>query len=182
MDRQDIAFESLKEQELKPETQAIVMELADIQKKMNALKVKLEEFKQDKKDISQSVVDALNELDLQNIRVGNILVSLYQGKTAASFKAVMDAIENQLTPAVSKLLRETYANLSKVREPELRVKVESVDEGIGGFLVKMFRKLLGGVSGALDKVEELLGGVKEEDIDPHDIEKNKPGPIVFGLG
>ena len=22
----------------------------------------------------------------------------------------------------------------------------------------------------------------EEEIDPHDIEKNKPGPVVFGLG
>jgi hypothetical protein len=246
MRRQDIAFETIKEQELKPEVQAIVMELVEVQKKLNALKAKIEELKATKTDMSQPVIDALNELNLQSIRVGKVLVSLYQGKTAASFKAVIEAIETQLTPAVAKLLRDTYEKLSVKREPEVRIKVESVKEsnievgdtvtitgtdlydgrtgqvewaegykvkvvfddgkkpimnlfdldqvmkesvkedlltGIADFFSNMFRKLLGGVSNALTKIENLLGGaVKEEEIDPHKIEKNKPGPVVFGLG
>ena len=151
-ERQDMEFDILKEQDLKPETQAIIMELAGIQKKINTLKVKMEEFKQDKKDISQPVIDALNELDLQNIRVGKVLFSLYKGRAAAPFNKVMDAIENQLTPSVAKLLHDTYDNLSKVRDQELRINVEGVTEGIGGFFTVAFRRLLGGVSNALTRI------------------------------
>jgi hypothetical protein len=189
LNRIDKNFESIKEQELKPETQAIVMELVEVQKKLNALKAKIEELKATKTDMSQPVIDALNELNLQSIRVGKVLVSLYQGKTAASFKAVIEAIESQLTPAVAKLLRDTYEKLSATRAPEVRVKVESVDEdlltGIADFFTGAFRKLLGGVSNALTRIESLLGGKMkeaEDDDDHHKIEQNKPAPIVLGLG
>jgi len=180
-ERQDKEFSILKEEELKPETQAIIMELAGIQKKLNALQSKIDELKSQKVELSQPVVDALNELDLQNIRVGKILVSLYRGKTPASFSKVMDAIETQLTPAVAKLLRDTYDNLSTVRDPSLRIKSERVSEGIAEFLTSVFRRLLGGVSNALTRIEGLLG-IKEEEINPHDIEKNKTAPIILGLG
>ena len=181
-DRQDVTFDVLKEQELTPETQAIIMELGGIQKKIKSLKAKMADLEATKKELSPEVIAALEKLDLQNIRIEKVLVSLYRGKTVASFNKVMDAIENQLTPAVSKLLRSTYDNLSVEREPTLMIKTEGVSEGDGGFFGRTFNELVDLVSNSLSKIEGMLGINEEEELDPHDIEKNKPGPVVMGLG
>lgn len=178
--RQDAAFDLLKEQELSPENQAIVMELAQIQKKIKKLEEKLNEFKAQKKDLSQPIIDSLEKLELQNLRIGKILVSVSRGKTAASFNKVMDAIENQLTPAVSKLLRSTYDNLSTEQDPSLRIKVESIREGVVEFFRNVFSKLVNGVANSLSKIENLLGIREQEDV--HKIEQNKVFPVQMGLG
>jgi succinate dehydrogenase/fumarate reductase flavoprotein subunit len=70
----------IKEEDLKPETQAIVMELVNVQKKIQSLETKLAEIKATKKELSQPVIDALHQLDLQNIRVGKVLVSLNKAR------------------------------------------------------------------------------------------------------
>ena len=141
---------------LNPQVQAIIMELAAIQKKTKALEAKLAELKDTKKELSSPVIQAMQQLKLQNVRVDTILVSLVQGKTAPSFNAVYDAVKNELAPAVQQLLEETYEKLIKPTEPYLKIKNEKIEEGIGEFISSAWKALIGKVSTALGKIEALL--------------------------
>jgi predicted Zn-ribbon and HTH transcriptional regulator len=149
------------EGDLGPQEQALVMELSGLQKKIKDLEAKLLELKDTRKDLSAPVIAAMQKLELQNVRVGKILVSLVKGGAAApSFNMVMDAVRQYLEPAVTKLLDDTYAKIGTQKEPYLKIKNEAAGDmwsGIKDFFVRGFEQLVGGVSSALDKIESAMG-------------------------
>jgi hypothetical protein len=149
--------------------QALVTLLVEIQKKMEDLKARIEEYKGRRGKIEPDILKALHKLEANGVRLGKVLVFITQGRGFASFKEVMEVVQKEISPKVAKLLKATYDELSKekTRGEELRVKLgreslldedwKDVWQNIVNFFAKVFNPLLDSISGSIEDVEKLLG-------------------------
>jgi len=142
----------------------LVDALVDLQNKIHELQKQLEDLKAQKGKIEAPIMDYLQKVKADGIRLEKILIYVTRGKSSPSFWQVYEAVRKELTPKIDKLLRETYEKLQVVKEPRLTVKTtskESITEGwwenLKDWFKKTFAPLLNSFSQGLTKVEKLLG-------------------------
>lgn len=154
---------------LPAEKQELVDALVDIQLKIKKVTEKVEELKAERKEIEPEILESIKKLKAQGIRLEGVLIYIQEGRGAASFKEVLDAVRKELQPKVVKLLEETYENIAqaKSRGEELRIKFskgEGVDEGwkdwfnkVKAWFSSTFAPLVDSIAGSIGKIETLLG-------------------------
>jgi len=136
------------------EQQALIQALTDVQKQINSIKKRLKPIENQKKSLSPQVLEAINSLSADGVRIGKILMYVQKERFKdPTYSDILVQAREKMSKQFVNKLEQLGEELKTVSPEVLKVKTEASVKGVLSRLVDVAKS----VSKSVRSIEKMLG-------------------------